>query len=400
MNDSIVLISKDILTKLYLPLYGNKYWNTPNIDALAAKGTIFKRHYTSAPSTAMSFTSMLTGKYPYQLNRKRYETVKKIDDSETLFWKLQQMGYETHILWGYGFFEDITQYANCYGDEKKTVFHNLDIGQDVGPHFFDKRIISRDDNLTDKTISLIKKAIEGIANSNKKVFLWIHLPHVLLGREAYGSDIDLLDQVVGYLRNKFSDDSIFITADHGNMNGKNGVFAYGFDVYEPAINIPLITPRLENQSVVNHPTSNTQLEDIILNRKIPKPEYIISDSAYYAQPNRKTAIVKENYKYIYNKKDKSEELYDLHLDPLENINLLKQSFKDPDRKVTYRQQEVAYYPFQDKVSDIHKQMVEIKNTFWKKGNINEELFYKIRKLLSIGYNNIKALVSDIFASKK
>lgn len=42
MNDSTVLLSKDILMPAYLPIYGNKYWETPNIDELASKGTVFK----------------------------------------------------------------------------------------------------------------------------------------------------------------------------------------------------------------------------------------------------------------------------------------------------------------------------------------------------------------------
>ena len=61
---NIVLISKDVLRKDYLPCYGNKYWKTPNIDYLVQNGIVFDRHYTAAPSTAMSFTSMFTGKYP------------------------------------------------------------------------------------------------------------------------------------------------------------------------------------------------------------------------------------------------------------------------------------------------------------------------------------------------
>ena len=62
---NIIFISKDALNKHVLPTYGNKFWKTPNIDALAEKGTVFNRHYTAAGSTAMAFTAMALGKYCY-----------------------------------------------------------------------------------------------------------------------------------------------------------------------------------------------------------------------------------------------------------------------------------------------------------------------------------------------
>ena len=70
---NIIFISKDALNKHALPVYGNKYWKTPNIDELAAKGTVFNRHYTAGASTAMAFTSMAIGKYCYETGRKYYK---------------------------------------------------------------------------------------------------------------------------------------------------------------------------------------------------------------------------------------------------------------------------------------------------------------------------------------
>lgn len=80
MEKHIVLVTKDAFGIMNLPQYGNTYWKTPNIDALAKEGTVFMRHYTSAPSTGMAMTSMLTGKYPYELtDRRKYEHVKKYE---------------------------------------------------------------------------------------------------------------------------------------------------------------------------------------------------------------------------------------------------------------------------------------------------------------------------------
>ena len=72
MKDKIILVSKDVFMRGYLPVYGNTYWKTPNIDELAKKGTVFLKHYTAAPSTAMSFTSMFTGLYAIDIDRQKH----------------------------------------------------------------------------------------------------------------------------------------------------------------------------------------------------------------------------------------------------------------------------------------------------------------------------------------
>ena len=68
MRHNILLLTKDAFCKEYLPLYGNKIWagKTPNIDELAAKGMVFNRHYTAAPSTVMAFRAMSTGRFAYE----------------------------------------------------------------------------------------------------------------------------------------------------------------------------------------------------------------------------------------------------------------------------------------------------------------------------------------------
>lgn len=393
-KESIILISKDILLNDYLPVYGNSFWKTPNIDALANKGTIFQRHYTAAPSTAMAFSTMFSGLYPYQLNRKKYVHVDKIESTDTIFDYFENNGFENHIIWSDNYEIETLPFSNCYGSEN-TKFHFLDLNQVVGPHFIKQSHIELDEELARSKKNLVTNLIDEIASSEKKIFLWIHLPHVLLGRTAYGSDIDLLDDIVGHLRFVFGDDNIFITADHGHMNGTHKKYAYAFDVYEKAIKIPFITPKLENKEYVNFPTSHKQLKEILIKREIPKEEFIISDSAYYAQPNRKIAIIKGKYKYIFNKFSKKEELYDLEFDEDENINLLESKFKDPDRKVTYKKSEVFFYPHWDEVNTVYKELKDKKDAIWKNGSFIEELIFSLRRLISIPLNYYRLLKSEL-----
>lgn len=316
-----------------------------------------------------------------------------IDDMKktmTLFDKLERMGYENHIVWSKNYQKTTLPFSNCYGSGK-TFFHKLNLNQVVGPHFAKITSIQRSDRLAIQTINSVFQTIDNIVKKNMKIFLWIHLPHVLLGRTSYGDDIDLFDDIVGHLRMRFDDECIFITADHGNMNGTKGKYGYGFDVYEPAIRIPFITPRLENLTEVDFPTSNRKLQDILIERIIPKDDYVLSDCAYFAQPHRKLAIIKDKYKYIYSKSSYSEELYDLYYDETENINLLGKRCFDSDRKVTYNKKEVYFYPDWDEVDDVYFEMVSIKDNIWQNGTFSEEIFFKVKRMLSIPYNYFRSM---------
>ena len=213
-----------------------------------------------------------------------------------------------------------------------------------------------------------------------KLFLWIHLPHVLLGRNCYGSDEDMFDRVIGFLRDKFGDDAIFISADHGNMNGYKGKVCYGFDVYQTSIIIPLITPRIDGLTTCDIPISNIHLFDLLCGM-IPKDEFVYSDSAYYAQPHRKLAIIHNNYKYIYNKATDTEELYDVDFDPFEHCNIVNRNIMDEDRHVITPLDQVYFYPFWDKVDE---ELVILRNEFkriWRAESIIDRQIERIKKIL-------------------
>ena len=385
MNDSVLLITKDALCKDYLPLYGNKLWagKTPNIDELAAKGTVFHKQYTAAPSTVMAFRAMATGKFAYEQPYSNY-TPKEVLSSDTdLFETAKRKGFKGHLIWDSTWVKMVLRYGNCYG--KDTVIHNMDdIKQGVGCHYKHDGTLTSNEKKVNDTIERIEAEVTDILNSTDKAFIWIHLPHVLNGRTAYGGDIDAFDIFIGRMRQLFSDDNIFISADHGNMNGYKGKWCYGFDVNTPAIEIPLIAPRIDGLAEFNDLTSNVDIKTLIFERKITRREYVFSDSAYYAQPQRKLAIVKGQFAYIYNKSNNSEELYDLENDYYERCNLLKNNGYDPDRHLTSPIREYYYSPYWDDITIILKNFREKRNEIWRIGSWREEFKEKyIRKVKQV-----------------
>lgn len=386
---NIIFISKDALNKHVLPTYGNKFWKTPNIDALAEKGTVFNRHYTAAGSTAMAFTAMALGKYCYETGRRAYKNETALNGN-TLFDKIYAQGYECHIMWDDTYTSFAESHFKCQGEH--TVIHSLPkIKQTESAHVkgkFDD--VSFNDAETAIALDLIKSEFEKIQkNATKPIFLWFHLPHVMRGRQGYGSDIDVFDAVIGYAREIFGDDDIFVSADHGHMNGWKNKYHYGFDVGEEAICIPLIAPKINDSNTIDFPTSTIQTYDILFERKVAPLPYVMCETAYYAQPKRKIAIISGKYKYCYDKETKKEYLYDLEFDPEENHNLVYPEFYDTDRFLWYSTAQCFYYPYWGEAQNELVELRGIKNEMWKNGKFFEELYNKFMHRLKCLYTKIK-----------
>lgn len=388
-NESILLFTKDAFCTEYLPCYGNEYWKgkTPNLDELISKGTLYTRFYTAAPSSAMAYMAMFTGKYPYEQNIKEYKPLVKSYDGETLFDKARKRGFTCHVIWDEKWMTTSYLHSMCYGES--TQIHALkNLRQGVGFHNEHNGILKPSIEREMNTVKIIENEIRQITLSGK-VFVWLHLPHVINGRIGYGSDIDLYDRILGIMRQYFADENIYISGDHGNMNGERNKIGYGFDVYEPSIRIPLITHKKEGILSSNELMCNIDWDKIIFEEKIPKREFVISDSAYYAQPNRKTAILYKNYCYIFNKATSKEELYDIEWDPRQKFNLIDDETYDVDRHVMVKSRELYFYPYWDKLPEIRNVLRAKKNEIWRNETIVQAVYGKSKMKLKYVLRKLK-----------
>ena len=381
MKKMIFLFSKDALSIENLPLYGNKYWKTPNLDALAEKGTVFYNHHTSASSTSMSFSSMLTGKYPHEFTeRKRYVHV-PVNEHKSIFADLQELGYDCHILWSIDYMTTAWPYVREFGDESKTHIHIVEMHQPAGQHRDKGKELVRSDELSEQTYRNIVNELESIPKKDKQ-FIWMHLPHVLKGRISFGDDIDLMDRILGFVRERYGDESIYFTADHGHMNFHKNIMAYGFHAYELTCRVPLIVPRIGEVSRVDELTSHVDLKTLIMENRIVHRNYVFVDTQYYTQPHRKLAVITNRYKYIFNKKNQVEELYDLKWDSEERFNLLEIDRYDEDKKVLRNTRELYFYPYWDEVDNAYKKLKSIKDEIWQVGTPTEEFVCKLRDFIA------------------
>lgn len=93
---NILFIISDDLTATALGCYGNTVCETPNIDALAAKGTRFTMAYCQGTYCGPSRASFLSGYYPHATGVLRYESPRRaIGDRATWPEHFKDHGYHT-----------------------------------------------------------------------------------------------------------------------------------------------------------------------------------------------------------------------------------------------------------------------------------------------------------------
>ena len=74
---NVLLICVDDL-RPELSCYGAKYIRSPNIDALAGRGTLFQNHFVQAPTCGASRFALLTGRYGGASNGALFERSKRL----------------------------------------------------------------------------------------------------------------------------------------------------------------------------------------------------------------------------------------------------------------------------------------------------------------------------------
>lgn len=96
---NIVLITCDELRADALSCYGNRVISSPNLDALAARGTRFERAYCNSPWCLPSRCSLTTGLYPHRNGAySNFRDVRLDPETPNIYSLLRGAGYHTaHI---------------------------------------------------------------------------------------------------------------------------------------------------------------------------------------------------------------------------------------------------------------------------------------------------------------
>ncbi len=238
---NVLLITLDTTRADRLGAYGHRGAITPNLDALAAEGSLFSAATTSVPMTLPAHASLMTGSTPLQHRVKDNSGFILAESARTLAESLGEHGYATRAI--------VAAYV---------LHHSRGLAQ--GFDEYDDRFDDASAGLhTQRNAAAVAElALDRLEDEPaRKRFLWLHLydPHFpytppadFAGRleDPYDGEIAYVDSQLGrifdYLDRAGLDDStlIVVAGDHGEAFGEHREVDHGIFLYEPTMRIPLI----------------------------------------------------------------------------------------------------------------------------------------------------------------
>jgi arylsulfatase A-like enzyme len=353
---NVILLTLDTLRADHLSCYSPNQVQTPNLDSLAASGTLFETCISQTPLTLPAHTTILSGTYPLYHQVRDNGGFLVPDKLELIGETLQRQHFATagfiaayvlHSKWG------INQGFDFFADNFDLAKYNsISLG----------KVQKRADEVLGEAEAWLR------ANGSKRFFSWIHLydPHTpyeppspfreLYADHPYRGEVAYLDAELGKFfaflkeRNLWDDTIIVVTGDHGESFGEHREQGHGYFIYESTVRVPLIIraprafPVKRVERIVEHvdivPTSLAMLD-------IPRPAEVQGrsllglmlgrsetgfDSAYtetyyprlHFGWSELSALYSGKWKYI---RAPAAELYDLPADRGEEQNLRqRQSF--------------------------------------------------------------------------
>jgi len=248
---NLVLITVDTL-RIDLGFMGYPRPVSPNLDALAARSTVFDRAYSMASYTGKSVGPTMIGKYPSETFRDGAHFDTYSQDNIFLAERLRRAGFHTMGLASHWYFKP--KYGLTQGmDEWDLSALPPESAGDA-----DSSVTS--EALSDAAIHLLSEPV----NASQRFFLWAHYfdPHANYvahpeapdfragqknwAKPAYDGEVWFTDHHIGRLLDFIAAQPwakrtvIIITADHGEAFEEHGMSYHGVDLWEPLVRVPLV----------------------------------------------------------------------------------------------------------------------------------------------------------------
>ncbi|MFH1740144.1 MAG: sulfatase [bacterium] len=237
-----------------LTCYGSTTSQTPFLDSLAEKGTLFEDAMATAPLTLPSHSSMFTGDLVSHHHVRDNAWYRLKTRKPTLAEQLQQAGVDTAAVIGAFPLENRFGIAQgfAYYDDKFLQEPNKKGDPWYGhrPSRFERP----GDEVTDAALKWLKE--HGV--SGKSFFLWVHYfdPHSpykppppfdgRFPKQPYNGEVESMDHSIGRLLEGvkelgLEEGTLFVAVgDHGESLGEHGMEGHGQDLYEVVLRVPLI----------------------------------------------------------------------------------------------------------------------------------------------------------------
>jgi tetratricopeptide (TPR) repeat protein len=252
---SIVLISIDTLRADHLHAYGDRAIATPNIDALARDGVMYRNAWSHCPLTLPSHLSILTGLLPPQ-HGVRDNAGYHFDGNAhpTLASLLHARGYATGAA--------VSAYVLRASTGANAGFDDYDDAIGV----VDGAPLGALQRPGGKTEAIAERWIDAHQSTPFFYFLHLYEPHTPY-QPTYDADIAASDAILGTLiahlkrRGLYDSALIILTSDHGEGLMDHGEAEHGVFLYREDLHVPLILklPHLAKRGTID---SLAQLIDI------------------------------------------------------------------------------------------------------------------------------------------
>ena len=363
----ILLVTIDTLRSDHCSAYGYPIATTPNLDALASAGVLYRRAYAESATTAPSHAVLMTGQHfrTYGLTRNGAELSA---DAVTLAEKLKEAGYQTAafvssfpVMQQFGFSQGFDTYDDAFTAEETSIGRRSSKRM---PH----------DRVASATVARIERFLAD-RNDSRPLFMWVHFvdPHkpyrapetfeggwpegagkLLKAIRAYDNEVHYADAQLGVVLARLGAEAtergqlVVVTSDHGEGLGDHDWMTHGIHLYEEAVRVPLVakyTGVLPANKVVEEPVGIIDIAPGILallqidsptfshGRKLFEPgdparTIHLQRREYQARKERGRTIkgdmhgiVSGSSKLITAPEEQMRELYDLAADPREKTNL-------------------------------------------------------------------------------
>jgi choline-sulfatase len=240
---SLILITLDTTRADHLGAWGWPHARTPNLDALARRGTRFVRCDTAAPITLPSHSTILTGLYPPRHGVRDNGTFVLADRFETVAERLAARGWDTGAVVSAA----VLARRHGLGQGFRIYDDDLGAGYAAGTEVSERQ--------ADATTAA---ALAAAGQLKPPFLLWVHYfdPHeeyrpptrfADAGNQTagpnrlYDGEIAFMDDQIGRLLAGLPKDvRVVVVGDHGEMLGEHGEDHHGLLLYRGARRVPLI----------------------------------------------------------------------------------------------------------------------------------------------------------------
>jgi len=327
---NVIVIGIDTLRADRIPASGKtaKGRNLmPNLNALAAEGTIFENAISQSIWTTPAFSSIFTGKYPHQHGAISYPRPLLRDKETTLAEIMREAGYLTAAVisnyyvgskcgldQGYVYYnennmsnpksitsqavtDDTIAFLEKHGDKRFFLF----------AHYFDPHSIYMDHqefNYADKYAGLLKKFSPAMNTPNRfrAILGPVDIDYIT---DLYDEEVAYTDKHVGRLidyinkHNLKQNTMLVVVSDHGEEFMEHGLIGHLGSIRRQVIHVPMfiVLPEIEHKTnTVSQIVETRNIFPSILDFiKLP---YDIEDSAFSLIPLTQTGKETDSYEKL------------------------------------------------------------------------------------------------------